>query len=467
MISIKTKAIAGIALLAIVPTDVQAQTSREAELEARLQQLEAAVVDLRSELEAARTQAAESRAQVEAAESEVAAVDMRPASPAAAPAAPTAASSGFGSGATTINIGGYIKTVVTFSRWDDGVVAANSLGRDFYLPSAIPVGGIRESIDNDFSAKQTRLWLNLSTDVSGRLLKGYIEADFQTAPGIQASERTTNGYNLALRRAFMQYGKLTIGQDWTTFQNVAVLPESVDFVGPTEGTVFVRQPLVRVSLPIASGTTLHVSAENAETASSSLGTPALVENDDDRLPDFAARLAYSGGWGEASLAGLVRQLSVESGAGSDQGTGWGISGATKVLFGAAKQHDLRMMATYGSGIGRYVGLNFAPDAVLQPASTTIETPNVFAALMAVRIRLTPQLRTSVMGGLQEVGYPDRLSTFGLSNFNERAWSLAGNLFYTLASGFDIGVEYRRGERILVNGESGQLDRLEFGAKYTF
>ena len=32
---------------------------------------------------------------------------------------------------------------------------------------------------------------------------------------------------------------------------------------------------------------------------------------------------------------------------------------------------------------------------------------------------------------------------------------------------DLGVEYRHGDRELVSGADGQLDRLEFAAKYNF
>jgi hypothetical protein len=148
---------------------------------------------------------------------------------------------GFRSGATTIKIGGFIKLTATNSRFSEGEVATNSLGRDFYLPQSIPVGSGPAARVQDFSAKQSRLWLNLSTDVAGHAVKGYVETDFQTSPGTQGSQRTTNGYNLALRRAYIQVDKFTFGQDWSTFQYVGALPESTDFVGATEGTVFVRR----------------------------------------------------------------------------------------------------------------------------------------------------------------------------------------------------------------------------------
>lgn len=445
---------AGVALIALVAGPASAAESPD--IEARMSAIESRMAALTGELEATRAENASLRSEL--AETRAKASPPPTVQTAAAPA------DGFKVGGTTIKIGGFLKTVATFSRWDDGDVAGNSLGRDFYLPQAIPVGGTRESTDSDFSAKQTRLWLNLSTDVSGRTLKGYLETDFQTSPGTQGSERTTNGYNLALRRAWVQFDNLLVGQDWSTFQYVGALPESTDFVGPTEGTVFVRQPLVRYTAKLTPALALSVSAENAESATISSTSPTLSENDDDRMPDFVARLAYTAPFGELSLAGLFRQLSVDNGTISDKTGAWGVSAAGKIMFGPDKRHDFRFMATYGDGIGRYVGLNFAPDAVYDglPGST-LETVKTFAALAALKLGWTPMLRSTFMAGYQNASYPSPAPLTA----NDKAWSLAANLFWSPVKALDLGVEYRHGERELLNGLAGQLNRLEFAAKYNF
>lgn len=453
---------AGAAALAMTPAAAWAQTAKEKELERRIEVLERAFGVMQQELDTTKAENVQLREQATRAETKATEVATAQAK-AAAPTIPD----GFTSGGTRIKIGGFIKTVASFSRWDDGDVAGNSLGRDFYLPQAIPVGGVRESTDHDMSAKQTRLWLNLDTPVAGRTLKGYVEVDFQTAAGTQGSERTTNGYNLALRRAYAQIDKFTVGQDWSTFQNTAVLPESTDFVGVTEGTVFVRQPLVRYSMAAGKGTTLHLSLENPETATALAGSPALTEQDDDRLPDFAARLQHSGKFGDIAIAGLVRQLAVDVGSRSATRMGYGISASGKFAFGPDKRHDLRTMVTYGSGIGRYVGLNFAPDAIYVGTTPKLHTVKTFAALAALRIGLTPSLRTNLMASYQDVSYPDGFVAGSFNTFNKTAYSIAGNLFWTPMKGFDVGVEYRHGNRELVSGAEGQLDRFEFAAKYSF
>ena len=456
---------AGAAVAAFLPGVALADSAKELELEARIEALERAFGTMQGELSATKAENAVLREATARAEAKASEIALAQAKPTTVPAPVD----GFtvGNGATRIKLGGFIKTVATFSRWDDGDVAANTLGRDFYLPQTIPVGGLRESTDHDYSAKQTRLWLNLETQVAGHTLKGYLETDFQTATGTQGSERTTNGYNLALRRAYVQFDKLTVGQDWSTFQYVGALPESTDFVGPTEGTVFVRQPLVRYSIPAGKGLTLHVAVENPESATANLGSATLIENDDDSIPDFAARLHYTGTFGELSFAGLVRQLSVDNGAISDEAVGYGASVGGKIFLDKDKRFDVRFMGTYGRGIGRYVGINFAPDAVFSPGVNKLRNVDVFSALAAVRLGWTPRVRSTLMAGYQDVSYAGSLPLASLLSYNNKAWSLAGNLFWSPIAGLDLGVEYRHGERELVSGASGQLDRVEFAAKYSF
>lgn len=451
-----------------IPEVAWAATAKEQALEARLERLEAEMAEMRAELRAARSETAQAVAAAQAATAtgeqvvtRVAAIEARP-QPAAAPP-----SEGFKTGNTSIKIGGYIKLLASNTRYSDGEVATNSLGRDFYLPQAIPTGGGPASRVQDFTAKQSRFWFNFSSEVAGHSVKGYLETDFQTSPGTQGSQRTTNGYNLALRRAYMQFDRWTIGQDWSTFQYTGALPESTDYVGGAEGTVFVRQPLVRYTAPVGNGLTLHVSVENPESGTATIGSAALAENGDDSMPDFAARLAYAGKLGELSLAGLVRQVRVENSGVAADAMGWGVSAGGKIFLAEDKSSDLRFMATYGKNVGRYVGLNFAPDAVYDPATGELTDVRVFAALAALRLGVTPKLRVNIMGSYQHVAYDSDLSLTGLAAYNRQAWSGAANIFYTPIKNIDLGIEYRHGERKLVSGASGSTDRLEFAAKYSF
>lgn len=449
-----------------LPALAHAATPRETALEARLEKLEAEMAALRGDLATARAEQAASAAQAQATVAAAAARSDETAAKLAAIEARPAAE-GFRSGNTTIKLGGYVKMVASSSHFSDGEVATNSLGRDFYLPHAIPTGTGPASHVQDFTAKQSRFWLNLATDVAGHAVKGYVEADFQTSPGTQGSQRTTNGYNLALRRATMQVDRWTFGQDWTTFQYVGALPESTDYVGATEGTVFVRQPLVRYSAPLGKGLTLHLAVEEPESGTVTLGAAAMTENGDDRLPDAVARLAWTGMGGEASLGVLARQVRVENAGQSAQAFGWGVSAAGKLWLNAGHTSDLRAMVTYGHDASRYIGLNFAPDAVYVPATNTLADVDVVAALAAARIALSPTVRVNLIGSWQRVSYDDALSAAGIATYNRQAWSAAANVFYSPVKNIDLGIELRHGARSLVSGADGTLNRVEFAAKYNF
>lgn len=466
--------LSGIALLAFAATSAHADTPKEQELEARIAALErmfgtvqAELANTKSENQKLRADASLAQARTAELAASVSAIHTTP------PAATTLASAavvpadGFKVGNTTVKLGGFVKTTIDFSQWNDGDVATGNLGRDFYLPQSTPIGGQRESLDNDFNAKQTRLWLTTETAVNGHVLKGYVEGDFQTSPGTQGNERATNGYNFALRRAYFQYDRFTFGEDWTTFQNVSTLPESTDFIGPTEGIVFARQALVRYSYPLSKTTTLHVAIENPETASANLGSPTLIENDDDSVPDFVIRLNHIFPKGEVSVAGIARRLSVDNGAVGDESSGYGVSVTGKINLDAAKRYEWRFMATYGSGIGRYVGLNFAPDAVFVPATGQLKNVDILGGYSALRVNWTPKLRSTLTGSIQTVDYDSGLALASLASFNKQAWSVSANLFYSPVKGVDLGAEYRHGVREVANGADGSLDRLEFVAKYSF
>lgn len=441
-------------------------TTREAQLEARITQLEQAVSALRGEL-AARTAPAVPAASAVA---EVSAqpggtppsIETRLAVLEAGKSAKIA--DGFGIGATRFKIGGFVRVNAAATRNNDGEVSVGGLGKEFYLPQQIPVGGGFSSQDFLIQARQTRFVLNTETPLGAKPLTSHIEFDFAISTAPAGAQRATNAFVPTLRRAFLTVGNTLAGQEWTTFQNVGALPESTDFVGPLEGTVFVRQAIVRQTIPLGTGVQLQVAIENPETESVSRSVPTLIDNDDDRLPDIVARLNVKTGRAELSLAALGRELRVNEAGVGDTAFGWGVSASGKIGFGPKDRHDLRFMATYGDGIGRYLGLGFVPDAVFGGArGERLDTVGNLAAFASVKFGWTDRLRSTVMGGYQTSRYPALAAPLN----NNAAWSGAGNLFWTVTKGFDVGVEYRHAVRELLNRNRGSFDRLEFAAKYGF
>ena len=449
---IKTSLMAGAAAVALMTAPGVASAQDQAALEARIAQLEAQLNALKSEVVAARTQQA-------AQQQDIIRLETRPATPAPVQqaAAPAAPSDGFRIGDHTVKFGGFVKVDAYATRYSGGDPVNGDALREFHIPGSIPIGGADEDTATDFNARQTRFWLTTDGMVGGHKIGTRMEMDFQTLPGA-GDQRTTSPANPALRRAFITIDNWLIGQEWTNFQNTAVLPESADFIGAAEGTVFARQVQVRYTRGPFS-----VSVENPETTVTPFGGGARIVADDNSIPDFTARYAVSKPWGDVQIAGLLRQLKYQNPATNidSTATGWGLSASTKIKVGA--KDDLRLMVTGGEGIGRYVGLNFSNDAVLNGAGD-LDAIGVVAGFAAYRHVWAPGWRSSLIWSAQKVdndtGFPGRAA-------NRSAQSLHANLIWSPVTAFDVGAELMFADREIETGASGDMTRLILFAKYGF
>jgi hypothetical protein len=446
----------GSAALALLALPNMAFAQDAGAMEARIALLEAQLAELKSEIAASRTAQA---AQQEAVSRDIIRIEQAAtAPPALAPAPAPAPTDGFRVGNNTVRFGGFVKADFIASNYDGGDPANGDLLRDFYLPGSIPVGGLDESTVTDFNARQTRFWLTTEGLFGGRKVGTRIEMDFQVLPGT-GDQRTTSPSNLSLRRAFVTVDNWLFGQEWTNFQNISVLPDTADYIGASEGTVFARQVQVRYTKGPFS-----ISVENPETTVTPFLGATRIIADDSSLPDLTARYAVARPWGEASIAGIVRQLAYETtgvGAIDSSTLGWGLSAAARIKVG--ERDDLRLMLSGGEGIGRYIGLNFANDAVLD-ATGELEAIGVVAGFVSYRHIWTPQWRSNLTWSAQNVDN-DR-SLIGLAT-NKSAQSLRGNLIWTPLPALDLGAEVMFGERELESGASGEMTRLQVFAKYGF
>src|SRR5690606_8235367 len=136
----------------------------------------------------------------------------------------------------------------------------------FYFPGATPVaadGNGRAASYTDVHAQFSRFWLGADTTTdNGDKLKAYIEADMYGggSNAFAGNEVITNTYAVTLRQACVSWNNWLAGQTWSNFQDVAALPDTVDFTGPSEGTVFSRQAQLRYTKGAWS-----FSAENPQT----------------------------------------------------------------------------------------------------------------------------------------------------------------------------------------------------------
>ena len=351
-------------------------------------------------------------------------------------------------GDTKVKIGGYIKLDALWSSFDDNVDTGSA--REFYVPGATPVTSGPSNNYFDMHAKQTRIHLGTESNVGGKKLKSYFEIDFMTQVG--GNERVTNGFSPELRHAFFEYDKWLFGQTWSTFMNVGALPESVDFIGNTDGTIFVRQAQIRYTKG-----PWQFSIENPETTVAGTGG-----TDDNELPDFVARYNLKNNDLSLVLAGLLRQLTVNDGTVDDTEMGWGISVTGKYMIG---KNDIRFGLNTGGGLGRYLAINTSAGAAVDN-NNQLEAIDSLGLFASYRHHWNQKYRSNFIYSALDVDNNTNLSGIG-NGTTKGTWSARANLMFDWAKNLTLGGELTLANREIESGADGDLTRLQFMAMYKF
>jgi len=354
-------------------------------------------------------------------------------------------------------IGGYVKLDTIYSDYNHG--SYSGAGRDFYIAGTVPVGpkGADGESYLDLHVKESRINFRSTHNLdNGAKLGTFIEMDFLLAPG--GNERVSNSYQPRLRHAFVTYNNWLFGQTWMTFFNVGALPENLDFVGPAESTIFGRQAMVRYT-----NGNWQIAMENPETTITPFEGGGRIVSDDNNVPDFVLRYNLKGDWGGFTAAGIVRQLAYENNIAGidDKTTGWGISLSGKFVFG--NKDDFRWMASTGSGMGRYMGLNTANGAVIDETGDlkSIDSTGVFGSY---RHLWNGKWRSNFTIGYLTVDNKTELTGMGVT---KNATSYHANIIYSPQPKLDFGAEIMYADREIESGLDGDLTRVQFSAKYAF
>jgi len=435
----------------------QAATPKEQALEARVAELEKIVRQLLSQQQQTQAAVDDVRTAQAQAPATKPADDGKP----KIQSAPimTAANPG-----TAFSYGGFIKLDAMVTDTSDGRIPDGASGRLFYLPSSIPVGPASADGGDayaDYHAQFSRFWFSADhTTDGGDKIKAYIEADMfgGGSNALAGNETATNTYAVSLRQAYVSWGRpdgaqWLAGQTWSNFMDVAALPDTVDFVGPVDGTVFVRQAQLRYTKGPWS-----FSIENPQTTVTPyLGAAARFNSGDSIAPDVSARWQKKGDWGHLSIAGLLRQFKYAG----QTDTGGAVSVSGKVNLG--KNDDIRYAVNAGRGIGRYLAFGLGSDTVLD-AGGDLQPIDGYGAFASWRHAFSPKLRSNVF---YSMAHFDNDAALTGQNATERAQSFHLNMIYSPMPKLDVGAELIWGQRSLENDLDGDLRRLHTHVKYSF
>lgn len=359
-------------------------------------------------------------------------------------------------GDTEFSYSGYIKLDAMWSDYSAGAPAGTSVGRDFYVPSTLTTGPDNSSdAVFDMHARQSRFNFGTATTLdNGKTVKTTIELDF-LASAQGGNERVTNSYAPRVRHAFVTYDGWLFGQTWSNFQNVGALAETLDFVGPGEGTVFARQSQIKYTTGAWS-----FSLENPESTITTTGGKMTV-TDDASLPDFTARYTHKADWGNLVVAALARQLTYKKDGIDADETSFGVSASGAINL---NENKLKFMLTHGKGLGRYVGLNVAHGAVLN--GDDLDAIDSTSGFVAYEHKWNSQWRSTFLYSFFSADNNTDLLSISVDP-TESSQSYSANILYSPVKRLTFGAELKHAERELDSGVDGDMQRLQFSVKYAF
>ncbi len=359
-------------------------------------------------------------------------------------------------GDTTVKYSGYVKADAIFSDYSDGTLAAGNIGRDFYIPSLTPVGGNSEGVQFDAHIRQSRFRFTTTTPTEeGDTITGVLEFDMIVTGG--GNERVSNSWVPRVRHAFVKYKGFLVGQTWSTFMDVGALPETLDFIGNTDGTIFARQAMVKYT----SGA-WEMALENPETTLTPNGGGGRIVTDDNGMPDVVLRYTHKADWGHIKVAGLGRQLVFDNGSTIDSTeTSYGISLTGKFKVGA--RDDIRVAFNTGAGLGRYLALNAANGGVID-ANNEIEAIDSTGYSIAYRHVWNDKFRSNFTYAAFNADNDIALTG---ATATADTQSVRMNLLYQPTKKITVGGELAIAKRELETGADGDMNRLQFSVKYAF
>ena len=313
-----------------------------------------------------------------------------------------------------------------------------------FTTADIPVGEAA-AFDPHFydDLRQTRLALvGMRESEVGRVILR-LETDFNGSDGFR------------LRHAYAEFGDVLVGQTWSLFSHVTLLPMMVDLNGPLGANANLF-PQIRYRLrDLLQDTELTIGAEFVDHTVTSFDSTGIQSSQ--VLPDPVIRARRSTDWGmvEASLVlpliagryGVAQDLQVQ--------VGWGLSASAAV--DVDPQTRIYVNTAFGQGVadafptlagkGRTVHVN--------PASDEVQLAFTASGFIAGEYQWTDAMRSMV--ALSALTHDAR--AYDPSTTYRWGWQLAANTFWDVFSGMRLGLEWAVGSRANVDAATGLATRV--------
>ena len=360
---------------------------------------------------------------------------------------------------TSVGLGGYVKTDVLFNSVSAG---RDKFGDQFTFYSQIPLSGkaAGEHSQIMFNAKESRLWFRSFTPSKWGEINTLLEIDFY-------GDAATYTYTPRIRHAYGSIGNFLAGQTWTTFLNVNVLPNLLDPGGSAGAVYGIRQPLVRWTQPFAIEN-LPMDIQIAlEAPRSRIRDNVAADSDvfsspnSERYPDLVARVNVNPDWGKFSLATLGRQIRNTNTLGNHQSE-WGGAVSLAGKINSVNLDSIRFMLNYGNALGHYAAsANTFEDAVL--SNGDLQLVDIYSGMLSYQYFWTKDWQSNLTYGFVHANQP----ALAGNNITAQVQSVHANLLWSPITQIILGMEYVYATREVFDGRDGDLQRVQFSARYNF
>ncbi|WP_421842167.1 porin [Marinobacter algicola] len=301
-----------------------------------------------------------------------------------------------------------------------------------------------------FTALESRLNFRTQTKTDVGTVKSYVEVHFLP----------DGKFNL--RHAYGELNGFLAGQTWSNFQSFVGATRTLA-LGDPQGYVFQRHPQVRYTSK--NGPNMFaVALENPQMVVDRTNAgDAAAQN---QVPDLTLRYQRARNF---SVSGIVRQLGTDKtrGAVDDSVVGYGAMAMASLPLGSAT--TLKGTATYGSGIGNYMGnpansiFRSTPDVYVDN-SGNLETVDITGLGVSLNHNWNASWFSSVGYSTLEQDLP------GTGAYNTEVDTLEyafANVIWDITARAFVGLEYQYVNIDQVGGTSNDASRLQASASFQF
>lgn len=354
-------------------------------------------------------------------------------------------------GRVALGIGGYVKVTSSF---DIAGIADNS---DF-ITASIPTPP-QPDMRNQFlmDASTSRLFFKLvgrNTSVGDFTV--YIESDFR---GVGAGY-----YGMRLRQAYVELWHIKAGRTWSTFCDVAAIPPTIDFQGPS-GSVLAMSTSLQYNKIINKHWSMTFGIE-MPSATYTIH-PQYNASIHQRVPDLPSHYQYEWNNGESHirLSNLMRMLSYRNLVADKNKLA--ICWATQLsgMIKLSPHFKVYYQGSYGQGYASYLNdlSGYGYDLIPDEHNGTMKAPYALG--------VTAGLQYTIRNGLFMSAAYSQCRLMDENTLPGDAYHygqyVVANAFYSPFSNCLIGIEYLYGNRHNRDNTSGNAHRINAMIQYHF